>query len=73
MEIIKVYKAKEVYIGQFSNGFRHGFGRLFNEDMEFSGQFSHNLYHGLGTIYNNVSKGKRVIQAVFKMGKEFKG
>lgn len=69
MEIIKKYGAKEIYIGQFSNGFRHGFGRLFTETMEFSGQFSHNLYHGLGTIYNIGEKGKKVIQTVFRMGK----
>lgn len=69
MNVIKLDGNKEIYIGQFSNGFRHGFGRLFTEKMEFSGQFSHNLYHGLGTIYNRTSEGKRVVQAVFKMGK----
>jgi hypothetical protein len=31
MDVISKYGATLIYIGQFSNGFQHGFGRLFTE------------------------------------------
>jgi hypothetical protein len=49
MEISKKYDAKEFYMGQFFNGYKHGVGRLLKTDKDFSGQFNYGVFKGKAT------------------------
>lgn len=39
-----------MYIGQFAFGYRHGVGRFFKDNREYSGQFSGGNYEVKGTV-----------------------
>jgi len=41
-------KISEVYLGEWKEGSKHGFGRLWKLKYWYSGQFSNDLPHGLG-------------------------
>ena len=48
MDILQKYKIDQIYLGEWKEGFKHGFGRLFKYNYWYSGQFSNDLPHGLG-------------------------
>jgi hypothetical protein len=48
MSILEEYKIDEIYLGEWKEGVKHGFGRLWKAKYWYSGQFSNDLPHGLG-------------------------
>ena len=38
----------EMYLGEWKEGNKHGFGRIWKKDYWYAGQFSNNVPHGFG-------------------------
>ena len=66
LDIMEKYHIDEIYVGQWKEGCKHGFGRLWKKDYWYSGQFSNDLPHGFGAEEDrNVGK---VRQTKYKLG-----
>lgn len=48
MNILSQYKIDEIYLGEWKEGVKHGFGRIWKHNYWYSGQFSNDVQHGLG-------------------------
>lgn len=48
LDIMDKYLMDEIYLGEWKEGVKHGFGRLWKKDYWYSGQFSNNMPHGFG-------------------------
>jgi hypothetical protein len=55
------------YLGNFSNGFQSGKGKLFTIDHKliYHGEWFMNQYHGFGTLFNPVNN-KKIYQGLWK-------
>jgi hypothetical protein len=58
----------EVYLGEWKEGSRHGFGRMWKPKYWYAGQFSNDLPHGLGAEENATEKENKVVQTVYRLG-----
>ena len=52
MQIFETHNIEEIYLGEWKEGCRHGFGRLWKKNYWYSGQFSNGFYHGFGAEEN---------------------
>ena len=68
MNILKDYNIEEIYLGEWKEGAKHGFGRIWKENYWYSGQFSNDVPHGLGAEQIKVDNDQKVVQTVYKLG-----
>lgn len=56
---------EELYIGEWSHGFKNGFGKLWTIDNWHTGQYAKDKPHGYGALYtyasDNMKKGTFVM------------
>jgi hypothetical protein len=58
----------EVYLGEWKEGSKHGFGRLWKPKYWYAGQFSNDLHHGLGAEEHSSETQNKVVQTVYRLG-----
>ena len=68
MRILEDFKIDEIYLGEWKENVKHGFGRLWRANYWYSGQFSNDLPHGLGAEETKTSKEDKVVQTIYKLG-----
>lgn len=56
MSILEQYKIDEIYLGEWKEGAKHGFGRVWKKNYWYSGQFSNDVPHGIGAEEVQTSK-----------------
>jgi len=66
LDIMDKHNIDEIYIGEWKEGNKHGFGRFWKKDYWYAGQFSNNLPHGFGAEEDR--KTKKVSQTKYKLG-----
>lgn len=66
MDIMQRYRIDEIYLGEWRQGFKHGFGKLWRKGYWYAGQFSNDLFHGFGVEED--SKTNKIVQTKYKLG-----
>ena len=66
LDIMGKFDIEEIYMGEWKDGLKHGFGRLWKIDYWYSGQFSNDLPHGFGAEEDR--KNKQVAQTKYRLG-----
>ena len=66
LDIMEKYRIDQIYIGQWKEGTKHGFGRLWKQNYWYSGQFSNNMPQGFGAEEDR--KTGKVTQTKYKLG-----
>ena len=66
LDIMEKYKIDEMYLGEWKEGNKHGFGRVWKKDYWYAGQFSNNVPHGFGAEEDR--KTNKVSQTKYRLG-----
>lgn len=66
--LLKENKIEEIYLGEWKEGAKHGFGRKWTNEYWYSGQFSNDVPHGLGAEQIKKDNEHKVVQTVYKLG-----